>query len=175
MHHSNGYSRGGRGGRGGYRRGDGYNRRGGPPGERGNRRGRGGFGGPPRGGRGGYGQQVCFYFSCFLLLAPSVIKIVHTSNSIFTVSYKAECSICDGQLLMIEFFRYQANLCQTRQTNYGQLHFLDYCVYLYGKYYCFELFQDQRHGGPSGRGSRGGPRGGPRGDRGGRRGGGPPQ
>lgn len=58
VHHSNGFSRGGRGGRGGYRRGDGYNRRGGPPGERGNRRGRGGFGGPPRGGRGGgFGQQ----------------------------------------------------------------------------------------------------------------------
>lgn len=29
VHHSNGFSRGGRGGRGGYRRGDGYNRRGG--------------------------------------------------------------------------------------------------------------------------------------------------
>lgn len=57
VHHSNGFSRGGRGGRGGFRRGDGYNRRGGPPGERGNRRGRGGYGGPPRGGRGGYGQQ----------------------------------------------------------------------------------------------------------------------
>lgn len=57
VHHSNGFSRGGRGGRGGYRRGDGYNRRGGPPGERGNRRGgRGGYG-PPRGGRGGFGQQ----------------------------------------------------------------------------------------------------------------------
>ncbi|XP_078346159.1 uncharacterized protein LOC144631580 isoform X2 [Oculina patagonica] len=58
VHHSNGFSRGGRGGRGGFRRGDGYNRRGGPPGERGNRRGRGGFSGPPRGGRGGgFGQQ----------------------------------------------------------------------------------------------------------------------
>ena len=57
---SNGFQRGGRGGRGGFRRGDGgFNRRGGgPPGERGNRRGgRGGFSGPPRGGRGGFGQQ----------------------------------------------------------------------------------------------------------------------
>ena len=63
VHHSNGFSRGGRGGRGGFRRGDGYNRRGGPPGERGNRRGRGGYGGPPRGGRGGFGQQVCVALS----------------------------------------------------------------------------------------------------------------
>lgn len=59
VQHSNGFPRGGRGGRGYYRRGDGgFNRRGGPPGERGNRRGgRGGYGGPPRGGRGGFGQQ----------------------------------------------------------------------------------------------------------------------
>lgn len=57
--HSNGFSRGSRGGRGGFRRGDGgFFRRGGPPGERGNRRGgRGGFGGNPRGGRGGFGPQ----------------------------------------------------------------------------------------------------------------------
>lgn len=68
VHHSNGFPRGGRGGRGGFRRGDGYNRRGGPPGERGNRRGRGGFGGPPRGGRGGgFGQQqVCINPFCFV-------------------------------------------------------------------------------------------------------------
>lgn len=53
VYYFNGFLRGGRGGRGGYRRGDGYNCRGGFFGERGNRRGRGGFGGVFRGGRGG--------------------------------------------------------------------------------------------------------------------------
>lgn len=79
VHHSNGFSRGGRGGRGGFRRGDGYNRRGGPPGERGNRRGRGGFSGPHRGGRGGgFGQQqVCrhlFWFSLLIDLSSYMLK-----------------------------------------------------------------------------------------------------
>lgn len=79
VHHSNCFSRGGRGGRGGFRRGDGYNRRGGPPGERGNRRGRGGYGGPPRGGRGGgFGQQqVCrcqFWFVMLINLSRYMLK-----------------------------------------------------------------------------------------------------
>lgn len=81
VHHSNGFSRGGRGGRGGFRRGDGYNRRGGPPGERGNRRGRGGFSGPPRGGRGGgFGQQqvhlVCLATNINLLSYMNIISFV---------------------------------------------------------------------------------------------------